>query len=82
MSPFFHGIKHPPHRSITREGKAKLVKKLETVQVPAAKKIFRFSRTGSNIALRAELRLCPLETKERHGKIEKLVEREEHAEKE
>ena len=36
------------------EGNAKLVKKLETVPITAAKKILGCSKTASNTALRAE----------------------------
>ena len=44
------------------EGNAKLVKKLETVPMTAAKKMLGCSKTASNTALRAELGVCSLKT--------------------
>ena len=44
------------------EGNAKLVKKLETVPMKAAKKILGCSKTASNTALRAELGMYSLKT--------------------
>ena len=51
------------------EGNVKLVKKLETVQMAAAKKILGCSKTTSNTALRAELGMYPLPTKRDMGKL-------------
>ena len=45
-----------------REGNAKFVKQLETVQMSAAKKKLGCSSTTSNRALRAGLGMHPLET--------------------
>ena len=45
-----------------REGNAKLVEQLETVQMTAAKKILGCSSTTSNAVLRAELGMYPLKT--------------------
>ena len=42
------------------KGNAKFVKQLETM--PAAKNMLGCSSTTSNTVLRAELRMCPLET--------------------
>ena len=44
------------------EGNVKLVKKLETVQMAAAKKILGCSKTTRNTALRAKLGMYPLKT--------------------
>ena len=44
------------------EGKAQLVKQLETVQMTTAKKVLRCSRTTSSTALRAKLGMYPLKT--------------------
>ena len=44
------------------EGNTKLVKKLETVPMTAAKKILGCSKTASNTALRAELGMYSLKT--------------------
>ena len=44
------------------EENAKLLKKLETVPMTAAKKILGCSKTASNTALRAELCMYSLET--------------------
>ena len=44
------------------EGNAGLVKKLETVQMAAAEKTLRCSKTTSISALTAELEMYPLET--------------------
>ena len=46
-----------------REGSAKFVKHLETVQITAAKNTLGCSSTTSNTVLRAELGMHPLETK-------------------
>ena len=51
------------------EGNAKLVKKLESVPMTAAKKILGCSKTASNTALRAELGIYSLKTN-RHEEIE------------
>ena len=45
-----------------REGNAKLVKQVATVQMTAAKKVLGCSNTTSNTVLRAELVVHPLET--------------------
>ena len=47
------------------EGNAKLVNKLETVAMTAAKKILGCSKTTSNTALRAELGMSSLKTETR-----------------
>ena len=55
------------------EGNVKLVKKLETVQMAAAKKILGCSKTTSNTALRAELGMYPLKTKQGHEEVEMAI---------
>ena len=42
-----------------------MVKQLETVQMPAAKKVLGCASTTSNTVLRAELGMHPLETNRR-----------------
>ena len=46
------------------EGNAKLVNKLETVAMTAAKKILGCSKTASNTALRAELGMYSFKTED------------------
>lgn len=57
----------------------RLVRRLETVQMAAAKKVIENPRTRSSVALRAESGMYPLET-ETHKKKEMTVQQDRELE--